>query len=70
MATDTAWMTLPVVTLNQVPKRKARSTKILVSAIAQLGVHYNSIALYNIVSNMQNKTQGSGLQFFTAIDSI
>ena len=34
--------------LNQVPTRKVRSTKILVSVITQQGVHCTIIALYNL----------------------
>ena len=48
VVTEPVKMTHPVVTLNQVPMRKAWSTKILISVIAQQGVHCTSIALYNL----------------------
>ena len=68
VATEPVRMTHPVLTLNQVLKRKTRSTRMLVCVIAQLVVHYTNIALYNIVCNMQKEKTRVRLLFLLEMD--
>ena len=62
VATEPAEMTYQVVTLSQVPMRKAWSMKILLTVSAQQGVHGTSNAKYNLCVQHAWK-QGSGLKF-------